>query len=492
MNALKLTSLLILAFGTQKAGAQISGTAADAKEVISLTSHDGMKKEATPDAAGKYSIPIKDLKKGVYNLSGVGDLYLEPDYKLVVAKSENGIVFTGKGAVENQIIQQAKKPLQRFQSRSGYGLPMSAFLTEPDKFVPMVDEYKSSVDELVNTSKNKTFIDLVKKDAEYKRINTLYNYKLFYGMDSSKMDSLKKYLSIPLAQRTKDHSALTYKAYQMQFSKKLTEKEKNDLEAIMFTGWDINNEELFKSSAAYRDAISNRLNYALQTNKRLRDSLKNDNNMAKLVIAQQSIANPYIRDHFTYTYTLSAIKAAKTSESIKDLYQGYLAKNATSKYKEAIETAYNNVVSTQKNANAPDFSYANTNGELVTLKSMKGNFVYIDLWATWCGPCIAEIPALKKVESNYHGKNIKFVSISIDVARDKDKWLKFVSDNQLGGVQLMADNDWNSDFVKKFGVNSIPRFILIGPDGKVIDNNAKRPSNPLLQTELDKLMTQAK
>ena len=49
----------------------------------------------------------------------------------------------------------------------------------------------------------------------------------------------------------------------------------------------------------------------------------------------------------------------------------------------------------------------------------------------------------------------------------------------------------NSDFVKKFGVNSIPRFILIGPDGKVIDNNAKRPSNPILKTELDKFFVQS-
>lgn len=491
MNTLKVSLLLLITMSVKSTVAQITGTTTNPKDALSLTNQEGVQIAAKVDPTGKYTIPIKGIKKGIYTLSGVGDIYLEPDYKVSITGSDGVFTFNGKGSTENNLLQHTRLTLHKFQSKSGYGLPMSAFLTEPEHFLPVVDAYRTGIHTLLSKSGNKTFTTIVKGDAEYRRINILYNYKLFYGMDSSKMDSLKKYLSIPLAKRTKDHSQLTFKAYQMQFTKKLSDSEKEQLEAIMYNGWDINDESLFKNSAAYRDAISNRLSYFLMNNKQLRDSFKNDNNSAKIAIAERDISNAYIRDHFKYTYTLAAIKAAKSSEAIRPLYEDYLAKNAGSKHKAAIESAFANVVSTEKNADAPDFSYPNTSGELVSLKGMKGNYVYIDLWATWCAPCIAEIPDLKKLEDQYHGKNIKFVSISIDKAQDKDKWLKFADENDLKGVQLMADKDWNSDFVKKFGVNSIPRFILIGPDGKVIDNNAKRPSNPILKTELDKFFVQS-
>jgi len=134
------------------------------------------------------------------------------------------------------------------------------------------------------------------------------------------------------------------------------------------------------------------------------------------------------------------------------------------------------------------FDYENHKGGKTKLEDLKGKYVYIDVWATWCGPCRAEIPSLKAIEEKYHGKNIEFVSISIDVAKDHDKWKTFVTDKNLGGIQLFADKDWNSDFMKSYGVTSIPRFILIDPNGKVIKGDAARPSNPELKEELDKLL----
>jgi thiol-disulfide isomerase/thioredoxin len=140
------------------------------------------------------------------------------------------------------------------------------------------------------------------------------------------------------------------------------------------------------------------------------------------------------------------------------------------------------------NTAAPDFVYENHKGGKTSLESMKGKYVYIDVWATWCGPCRAEIPFLKELEKNYHGKNIEFVSVSVDVEKDYEKWKTFVTEKALGGTQLYADKNWNSDFIKAFGINSIPRFILIDPKGVVIDADAARPSNPKLKTQLDGLV----
>lgn len=137
---------------------------------------------------------------------------------------------------------------------------------------------------------------------------------------------------------------------------------------------------------------------------------------------------------------------------------------------------------------SPTFAYENFKGGVTELKKFKGSYVYIDVWATWCGPCRMEIPHLHEIENKYKGKKIVFVSISVDKKNDHEKWKKMVADKSLGGTQLFADKDWDSDFIKAYGINSIPRFIIIGPDGKIVDADAKRPSDPELQAQLDGLL----
>ncbi|MFV5683939.1 TlpA family protein disulfide reductase [Flavobacterium sp. GB2R13] len=134
------------------------------------------------------------------------------------------------------------------------------------------------------------------------------------------------------------------------------------------------------------------------------------------------------------------------------------------------------------------FDYDNYAGGKTKLEDLKGKYVYIDVWATWCGPCRAEIPFKKKNEGKYHDKNISFVSISIDVQKDMEKWKTLIKDKELGGIQLFADNDWNSKFAKDYGINSIPRFILIDPNGKIINADALRPSAPKLEIQLNTLL----
>jgi len=134
------------------------------------------------------------------------------------------------------------------------------------------------------------------------------------------------------------------------------------------------------------------------------------------------------------------------------------------------------------------FDFENHQGGKTSLASLKGKYVYIDVWATWCGPCRAEIPYLKTLEEKYHGKNIEFVSISADAEKDHDKWKKFVTDKEMKGTQLYADKSFNSDFLKAYSINSIPRFILIDPTGKIVNADAERPSNPEIVSILDSLL----
>ena len=98
-----------------------------------------------------------------------------------------------------------------------------------------------------------------------------------------------------------------------------------------------------------------------------------------------------------------------------------------------------------------------------------------------------EIPFLREMDEEYKGKNIAFVSLSIDKMENKDKWLKMIEDEDLRGIQLRADNDWNSDLVTSYNIRGIPRFILLDDQGNILDSNAPRPSDPNLKDILNGL-----
>lgn len=129
-----------------------------------------------------------------------------------------------------------------------------------------------------------------------------------------------------------------------------------------------------------------------------------------------------------------------------------------------------------------------SSGKIVKLSDFKGKYVYLDLWATWCGPCKAEIPSLMKLEEELKGKDIVFMSVSIDKQANKEAWKQFLVDNKMHGVNLIAPSDFSTPFVSYYRVKAIPRFMLIGPDGKMYSNDYLRPRDPKLKDQLLKLL----
>lgn len=222
---------------------------------------------------------------------------------------------------------------------------------------------------------------------------------------------------------------------------------------------------------------------------------KENNFLAQTALIEENYNYPDLLKADEATFEKMAL--AKKEGDLKRLNDSKLDVAFTTLYNKEIENSvkglkqyYQEELAMQKlnNAPSPTFNYENHKGGTTKLEDLRGKYVYIDVWATWCGPCIAEIPHLKRVEQQFHGKNIEFVGISIDTKKDYEKWKKFVVTKELAGIQLFADNDWNSDFVKAYGINGIPRFILIDPKGNIVDANAERPSSPALTAQLEKLL----
>ena len=133
-----------------------------------------------------------------------------------------------------------------------------------------------------------------------------------------------------------------------------------------------------------------------------------------------------------------------------------------------------------------NFSYESNEGRKVSMNDLKGKVVLIDVWATWCGPCKVEIPHLKQLEEEFKGKNVEFVSVSVDILKDKEKWKTFVAEKELGGIQLFAEG-W-SDIAKYYDITGIPRFLVFDQEGKIVSVDAPRPSNPELKQLLEQTL----
>ncbi len=116
----------------------------------------------------------------------------------------------------------------------------------------------------------------------------------------------------------------------------------------------------------------------------------------------------------------------------------------------------------------PDFEGKNLAGKAFSLKDYKGKVVLIDFWATWCGPCVAELPHVKETYSHYKAKGFDVIGISLD--RDRAKLEGFIKDEKMGWTQHF---DEGGVIASKYGVNSFPTTYLIDGEGKIIASNLR-------------------
>lgn len=132
------------------------------------------------------------------------------------------------------------------------------------------------------------------------------------------------------------------------------------------------------------------------------------------------------------------------------------------------------------NAGQPAVEFVGTDvqGKQHRLSDYRGKVVVVDVWNTGCKPCIAEIPYLKKLEKKFEGKEVVFISYSLDT--NPQRWKQFRDKHQMQGNQWINTGAFKSDFAKAYRVRFIPRFMVFRKDGKMADVYAPRPSNPRL------------
>ena len=148
-------------------------------------------------------------------------------------------------------------------------------------------------------------------------------------------------------------------------------------------------------------------------------------------------------------------KAFPNSEYVKD----FSAKIA--QYKNAVQVGQS----------APEITLTSPEGKPVSLSSLRGKYVLIDFWASWCGPCRQENPNVVKMYNKFKGRNFEIYGVSLD--REKEKWTQAIAQDGLSWVHVSDLKFWQSAGAEAYGVRSIPATFLLDPNGKVIAKNLR-------------------
>jgi len=372
-------------------------------------------------------------------------LYLEPGDEVTLTLNpeqfDETIRLSGKGAEESNYL------FKKYLLREDMGEMSEIFSLEPTAFAEKVDMMKKA------------------------NVDALEQYmKEFPGMNADFVDSESKSNIYSWAM-----NKMNYPGYFSYFTKKDAPEMGDDYLSFM-DKVDFNDEKSFKSNRNYNMLVGSYMSYGTMDLETSAEKLKIQFDNVKSKVTNQHIKNDLLFETLT-----NEIYYGET-EGVEKFVEIYNNETTNEENKKKITEAFAKANHLKKGVEAPTFAYANTKEKVVDLKDMRGKNVYIDVWATWCGPCKAEIPSLKELEHKYSGNpNIAFMSVSIDQMKDKEKWLKMIDAKKLGGTQLLADKDWKSGICEDYMIQGIPRFILIDKEGKIIDKNAPRPSSPQIK-----------
>ncbi|PTS99338.1 hypothetical protein DBR11_12595 [Pedobacter sp. HMWF019] len=370
------------------------------------------------DASFKISFPVKAAN---YFRLGRNTLYLSPGDNMEVVIDKNNprnASFKGKGAEANNYLRNTP-------------FPKGGSFLEAGKLVKDTPEATIAAVEASAETRRKELMFATGLTAEFRRLETarikadLIN-SLLSGEDYSSM-----------ILKLKAHDA---EIYALRYKEAIKSK-------VMTYGRNFVDASLMKMTV-YRD---------------IANDLINDSTDIKL-------AQP-IKDWYKAEELVGEMEKAKNKSELAK-FKERIAQIKTVLYKKAANQMLQQLLSFGKGDEALDFTARDLNGLPVKLSSLKGKVIYVDLWATWCGPCMHEMPYFEKLKVEYKDNpNIVFVSLSLD--DDAEVWKKSVESRKADGQQWLIDRNK----LQAYNIVGIPRILLIDKNFKVADMDAPAPSS---------------
>lgn len=371
--------------------------------------------------------------------------FLKPNFDLHLTLNtkefDKSIVYSGTGENENNYLAEKHLLEKSFQNLNYYGYFASL---EEKEFIILADSIYNTEVELFNKHKNSFDQDFSKLEFEHIKIRYLTKLANYEAMKcfvtDNKEFSVSKDFPKPYNNIQLDNESLLLVPGYIDFVVMYIQ----ELSSIIFEQ---------DKSISYFNLLVDLIDSELQNNK-----IKEE---AAYFVGQYTF---HLADDKEYCY-------GKLKEMISN-----------PEYLKPMEETYSK---TKKRIISPTFELYDIDSNLVKLEDFKGKLVYIDIWATWCSPCIKEIPDLDNLQTEFKDKDIVFISICQN--DDQKIWKTTVLTEKLQGIHLFV-HEKDNKFLTDYQITGIPRFILIDENGFIIDSDALRPSDPALKEQLDKFL----
>ncbi len=406
-------------------------------------------REIAVKSSGDFDVTFPLTYSGIYTF-GDGEnsinVFIKPGDSISIVGDtralQSKVIFKGSNEMENNFLllfAQSKDEILKQDFFSLYAMPY-------DSFTLIADERDDALTEKVqgfqkkNGTFNEVFSGLLMKDIAFE------NAKLRLSYPINKRIIMEDSLNLPE----------TYESF-------LQNLELDNFENFLVPSF----EECLLMYLDYRWLIS-------------KDTVEN-----RLLWKWEEISKEFsdarVKDYLYHQIFNEAIDS--DFEALAALMPEYRDFQKNEQYLVSDQKKYDEISHLLRGNQAPNIAYKDINGASWDLNSYTDRYIYVDVWATWCAPCVKEIPHLEKLKEALTRKNIMFVSISLD---DQQKvWKTFIQQKKIGGIQLLAPEAWDARIVKDYAIQSIPRFIIIGPSGKIINANAPRPSDARIKKILE-------
>ncbi|CAL2080793.1 cytochrome c biogenesis protein CcmG, thiol:disulfide interchange protein DsbE [Tenacibaculum sp. 190524A05c] len=443
MRKISIALLSAITMTTSIAAQTIKGVVknASSETKFSLRTIGDRPIQEIPIENGSFLVENLKLKEGFYLIrkdNSTEQVYLKPTDELIISfdaqKFDETLSYAGEGSeANNYLVLKGKLQLERKKDSDKF------YEGNENDYKKKILALQKEIKELLAEVRSKSFKKEEEKNLRYGYLFDIYNYP-----------NMMKF----------------------NFGKKVTVPDSffSELKGVNFD-----------NAAKYLKYP----NYKYLAGTKWKKDVENARSFEEMSDIMQTIRSKHI---FVDVIINSFYRIADTPEKSKmhfDLIKKFVPNEAFIKEAKA---EYEKVKATSNGKKAPNFKFNNRDGKSVELSSFKGKYVLIDIWATWCVPCLKQVPYLKKLEKKYHDKNIVFVGISVDDKDEYKLWKETLDKKEMGGVQLFADNSFESDFVDAFGVASIPRFILISPEGIIVESHFSKPSHKVTEERLDALL----